>query len=593
MNINDLKFLPQRLNNVQNSNQQRCYLENSASTDTFERSTSTVSFKGGQTKVAQTAAKTLAESAKDVLNNSEMLAKFGAFAAAAFAGLASLAAGKSDETTQVAETLLDAFNKAEQASIPSQEINSEIKNKDIDDDEIRVITPEYKEVVETTQEESLTEIQENIVSINVNENTDFVKVGFPKKHGRFSQEQIQLKNLVENYELPEDSANKLFELCEVAIKSKENTLEKYGFDTLFLTKQLPLHSETLEDCENFINNLYEQYKNPNTKVESETSPSTANIEATSNTQEISSELDEVYVPQGEQEVRVGTKVVGKIDVTGYKSYKQKCEEKVALAEAKAKEKIEVSSETTKVENVETENNVRKSKRARFTKTNPKEDFINTNIETVDDNREILHFKIPGTLEPNVKNNLTRLLLRFEDYLTENGKVRVKWMHRSPLSEKVLVDDIKQEILFRQGGDCPYRNITIEDAEDLAELIDGDYRFKELFTLHSALRLIDRFVNFDSDVPLEEQCSYAITKLYNALQKAMSNGVDIEVFEDFKHNAFAGRMVIEPDKNTNPEAFDIAGSYPIKITICENQDDPSGYQINRKLPLISTIFSKGL
>ena len=87
MNINDLNFLPQRLHSVQNNNPQRCYLEKSTTTDTFERTTSKVSFKGGQTKVAQTAVQSLAESAKDVLNNSKILTGLGASFAAAFTGV--------------------------------------------------------------------------------------------------------------------------------------------------------------------------------------------------------------------------------------------------------------------------------------------------------------------------------------------------------------------------------------------------------------------------------------------------------------------------------------------------------------------------
>lgn len=575
MNINDLKFLPQRLNNTSQNQQQRYYLTNST-TDTFEKTTSAVSFKGRETKVAQTLTKTLQESAKDILANSEILAKFGAFTAAAFAGLAALASGKSDETTQVAETLVAAFNKSEENN---EEPTREIIN-DINDDNIRVVTPEYKEIEETPQEEILD---------TTDESTSLVQATFPKKHGKYSKEQLALKEMVEGYQLKEDSANKLYEICEEILKSKEASLEKYGFNSAVLLTELPTHSETLEDCEAFIDKLYEQYKNPQT--ETKTEPIN---EPNASAEESSLEVEEIYVPEGEKEVLTGSKVLGKIDVTGYKSYIQKVEEKKALAEAKAKEVAEKEQNpTTAVADTSTDNKTVKVKRARIVKTNPKEDFRKTSLDSVDKNNEILHFKIPGTLEPNVKNNLTRLLLRFEDYVSKDNTIWTKWMHRTPISDAVLVDDIKQEIRFRQGGDCPYRNISVEDAEELADLINGDYRFKDLFTLHSALRLIDRFVNFDSDVPLEEQCSYAITKLYNALQKAMSNGVDIEVYEDFKHEAFAARMVIEPDKKANPDAFDIAGSYPLKITICENQDDPSNYQFSRKLPIISTIFSKGL
>ena len=185
------------------------------------------------------------------------------------------------------------------------------------------------------------------------------------------------------------------------------------------------------------------------------------------------------------------------------------------------------------------------------------------------------------------------MLKFQEYILKNETEKVRWMFRSPIPENVLADDIKKEINYRKGGNCPYKNITTEDAEALAEVINNDSRFKDLFNLHSALRLIDRFVNFDSDKPLEEQCDHAISKLYEAIQKALSNGVDIEVYEDSKYNTYAARIVIEPDKETNPAAYEIAGSYPLKITICENQEDPMFYARSKKLPLISTIFSKGL
>ena len=225
------------------------------------------------------------------------------------------------------------------------------------------------------------------------------------------------------------------------------------------------------------------------------------------------------------------------------------------------------------------------------KTDLTKEKDNTEFSVEDSQNNIYKFKIPGTISNDYLKNLTMLLLQFEEKYNQTCGSS-KWMHRHPVTENVREIDISNEIKKRRLGTSPYKNITPEQAVDLKELINSDSRYSEMFTLHSALRFIDRFVDFDSNVPIQEQSRKNLDYLFEALNTAFHNGVQIEPYQDCKHEAYGARIIVDSDSKRNPAAYKLAGSFPLMLTICENQPIRGYYNKRNKTPLISTIFADG-
>ena len=579
MNINNFKFSPVRLNDAQQNNQKKHRSIDFAS-DSFER-TSEIAFKGAKDKILQTTAKTLQDSAKEILGNSDLLAKFGAFAAAAFAGLATLASGRKDETTQIAETLVDAFSKTEENNEQTQEVVN-----DIEEDDIRIITPEYSTVAETSQEENT----------QADNSAELVQARFPKKHGKFSKEQLVLKEMVESYRLREEQVNKLYEICDEIIKSKEASIDKYGFNTEYLLTELPMHSETLEDCETFINKLHERYKKLLAEVKAEPVDNSKTL-----VEKPEVKTEEIYITDGEREVKPGIKVVGKVDISGYKPYRKT---------EKTNNATPSKTESQKVENKE------KIARTRIN-VNEEELVLETKLDSIDSKNMSYNFRIPGTLNPvYAKKYLTKVMTNFESTFEEKFYPSIvqeqrengikeedipkspKWLTSKPIPDVDLEYYIRKEITDRNKDVSSYTNISTDDAEYLADLIEYEPRFRKFFTLHAALRFIDRVVDFSSQEDPSVQIEEKLDLFFSALTKALSQNIKIDSYsqKDFKDESkiyYGTRIILEPDEKNNPELYDFAGSFPLIIGLSENQPRSDYYDFKNKTPLIHTIFFQGL
>lgn len=217
------------------------------------------------------------------------------------------------------------------------------------------------------------------------------------------------------------------------------------------------------------------------------------------------------------------------------------------------------------------------------------DANETKFTLKDITNKVYNFRIPGTISSDYKKNLTALLVKFEENFTATFG-RSKWMYRQAIKDNVSEADIINEINNRKYGKSPYKNITSAKAPILLQILQNDKRYSEMFTLHSALRFIDRFIDFNSYVSVKEQSSKNLNDLFLAINKALSQGVRIEAYQDCNHGAHAARLIIEPNLDKNPEAFKLAGSFPLMITICENQPKMGYYNTRMKKPLISTIFA---
>lgn len=541
MNISGIKIFSKNQNNIQQNNQVKNYLVSNNSLDRFEsnNSNSKPTFKANPLALQKTAQK--------ILNTPELSQKFAGFLAAGFSALVGLAIGKElnpsdDKDLNTAGNLAEIFTKL-QAKEEEKEVSAE-QNLDVE----KVESSE-----KTDETDFIDSIEDDEIRV-LGKKDELAKVNFPKRRGRLTKHQTELKKMVENLELKKEFADKLSELCEVAVCSKEDTLAKYGFDTESLVIQSLQVLDKPEQFEAFINSTYEQYKNPTPEIRPSQTVEQSKIEATD---------DNIEVLNG---IKIGSIPAEKVEHT--------------RKHIKRAEKVEIPNETEPIQ---------KPVRLYTSKTATERDYA----KAIDKENGIFYFKIPGTVNGDVKEHLTHLLLKFQRVMCEQKDEHTKWTFKRPMYKNVLRDDVIQEITYHKNGTSRYKNLELTDADSIAEMINQEERFYELFDLHSTLRLIDRYVNFSSEIPIQEQCKNVLDKLFIAIQKALSNGVKVETYQDSKHNSYAARIVIEPDKEQNPEAYEIGGTFPLKITICEKQSDPSYYNKYNKTPIISTIFSKGL
>lgn len=534
MNILGVTNLQTQKNPIEAQNRKKYYLTKTSETDSFQ-TTANVAFKANPQKIAQ-----------EILKNEKLSQKFMSLLAMGASALMATAMGcKSESNTEqeeinpfgnifenfAQEKDEDSLKELQQVKEENLKYKEEIENLKKEIADLKSNSEKAPEI-ETIQEEAKqTTIQEQLKLGNI-ETTPLVEVVFPKKRGRLSKEQANLKQAVEELHITEESATKLSEICHILLNTKIENNEEYDNKLKTLTENITHLKETPEALEKFITDAYPKFK---TIVQSE---ETETIDA---------------IVDNSLKINIAApKIVAKIDL----------------------DKIEPQ------------------RKPRIKVLDPNKDFEKTEISALDDTNEIFRFKIPGTLDTNVKNNLTRLLLKYENHLT-GIKDKPKWMHARPISPRVYKLNIKKEIELRNQGDSPYRNITTEDVDMLASLINSEPRFNEYFTLHAALRLIDRLVNFNSDIPLEIQTKEVIDKLLTAIQKGLSNGIEIENYVDHTYHANGARIIINTDPNINPEAFDISGSFDLILGICENQPDPKFYSTRNKTPLICTIFANGI
>ena len=104
--------------------------------------------------------------------------------------------------------------------------------------------------------------------------------------------------------------------------------------------------------------------------------------------------------------------------------------------------------------------------------------------------------------------------------------------------------------------------------------------------------MERFINYTSDVPIQEQVSNGMNVLGKTIQKALSLG--IEVIPHDMSNTNPKTDVTTINKNATiiipPEYFDddakkIFGTYPLKLGLCRAGK-------NNQKALICTIFPQG-
>lgn len=375
-----------------------------------------------------------------------------------------------------------------------------------------------------------------------------VQFVFPKKGCRLKTNETKLRALTENMSMPADYAERLQNVCKKLFGKENYTVEDKVLSATEITTLLYDELVDKKDDLNSVKSIIDKY---NSYLEAPVEGVKPNTE-----ENIALETNVTT-----QENPKGPKIVGKIP----------------------KDKLTPES------------NARD-----FITRNAKGEIININST----------FSIgkDESTEDFVNKIYRKFVHEIYGAYKDNAIEKPKWLTGESLPERVLSRDIKSEI-ENQTGEHRYKNIVGLDYDELADIINADPRYKQLFTIHSALRFIDRFVCFDddSDVPsIEEQSKYLLDKLFDLIKPPyLSNSdknivpVTIEVYKyedkDHKYNKDNGkygyriilRNVKLNDYNKNAEPRDIA------IGFAEKQAGKTYKAVKNenKMGIVSTIFPK--
>lgn len=532
--------------------------------DTFVKSP--VAFKGAEQKAAAQGAKTLLE--------------LGTFTAVVFAAFKKLTGGNDDikdaDIDITNNSFLDYFNKIvglkDEKIKELEEENTKLKQEN---DELK---SKHETIKSDSEEKTEDELPKEQTESNIEqEEVQFVK--FPPKRGLLSAEQRTLKDIVTKLNISPEYNEKLTAICSDIIKKGSKDPENK-------TRTINLASE-LEGCTGDIEKLKSVIDKYDVNKENKAAEETEIPEQPNEETDSAEQYDEVYDPVSKRKL-TGPKTVGTIDLSQIKERK------------KTRPRIFTNGDTVAL----TANGEVLKEGA-----NPlgAASLDSAKIVPSSETSGIYTFSLPGTVHAGTKVYLTKALELFEkQYLAEVRKEAkekgikaeyVQWMYRRPTGF-VSRNDVLNEVekCKTHGIRSKYNIITRTTAESVADAINEDSRFRELFTFHAATKFIDRLVDFNSEEPIEDQVHNALDVLENILQLAFKNGVDMEEHDDifFSKNMdkkesvdiYKGTNITIPTECYTEEARKIFGSYPLKLGICR-----SGKSEHKAV--ICTIYPKGV
>lgn len=533
MNISNLNFLPQKIdtNNINQTNQQKYFVTSKIEADSFEKTgNKQVSFKGAPQNIY-----------KKILENPDLSQKFMKLIAMGAAALLALASGNDS-------------NKETEEIINPNATDENLSNL------IKEVLNQESEAVESNE----TPAQEDIEDSEAN--NDLVNVEFPKRRGKLSFAQQALKETVNELKVSQSTSEKLTAICQ-SLLDKNKT--DYGIDAKTLAEDLASKNGNIEELEAYINECFEKYENKATTQELnppvEETPSEDNSTDSQEAEEVSTSGETTDI----KAKTTGGRVVGHVDLEKLEALKKKVQSTEKPSSQKSAEK---------------------PARERFRIWDAYSEYKKATTSIIDREKGVFSFRIDKVMDRNVKTNLTILLLNFEE-LSSKVLKRSKWIHHTGLQDRVLKEDIIQEL--KSYDKSPYKQVMNYDPEEVAELINEVDEFKKLFRLHSALRFIDRFFDLDNGLPTPEECKEKIHILYKAINTAIKNGLEIQSYKNFnkisQEDEYAARLVIEPDEVKNPYAYMLSPDTPILLTVCEKQSRYNYYKDN-KTPIINTLYA---
>lgn len=481
---------------------------------------------------------------------------------------------ENNEKNQEIEVYKQKIEQLEQENSNLKQLLEKKEQKENTFQNIDNPTPESEDNTDETdsvpQEQDLPQ-EELIENTETTQTPEYVFV-FPKKRaGILSKSQKELKEITSQLTLDQELGDKLTQICTELLQNGSHNIEGQITDNKDITDELVknLSSCTIETLPQIIDEFYTKCELTN-KENSETQKDLTEQNEIQNTTISAQEKPSVEIFETEKPVLPGVTIKGKIDLDCIKERGKR-----TAASRKKEAQNDIITE--------------KKKRPRITKpviSNPEKDFSTiSTLEVKNENTKSSIFTIPGTADKNVMLNLKRLLLQFEHQIEkEDSNPRYQ-------CGKALSLNIDDNAIMKELRDHDYAHIDKNNITDIKDAINSDPRFHEMFTLHAAMRLIDRFADFNSTESLDIQCHNILDKLDQVLQKSFKEGLEVRRYKD-DNGRIGLRLFVTEDIYDN-ETRAVFGSYPFRLGICENQPDSTYYNKRNKQPLICTIFTKGI
>ena len=220
----------------------------------------------------------------------------------------------------------------------------------------------------------------------------------------------------------------------------------------------------------------------------------------------------------------------------------------------------------------------KNKKKRFRTIDPDVDFeMATSVSFDEGIHDAMSFNIPGTLDANVRNNLLRLLKRFKkEYANKFNNSKIRWKKKDPATH------LTRSIVINEIADASknYMNINTTKAEFIANAINNIPEMK-MFTIHGALRFVDRYVEFmefdgTPRYDYENQIKNLLAHFNYILQKSMKEGLII--FPN-KERGFVSPNVLIDLTRSKSKSASLFGSYYITLDIVQDRSDENSVLIN--------------
>lgn len=471
--------------------------------------------------------KGIQDTAMQILKNPNKILSGAGFAAAFYAALEALANGKEIFGNDAAQAAAEKFVESE-----SEQIQENIEQTD--DNDVLPVVQEKPAELESEQIEEYVEIEkEPAVLEPAKESETSVKksIELPRRHGGESSAEKALRGSVEKIDnVSEDAEQKLLEIWN-HIMSKGG-LKEGEFKALSFKDKEAKKAEFYKLAEDISKALDEASENPKLIEEA-----------------INKFHRQIFRPYYAKVPDLpGFNVVGKISPETLAKMDRKPFDRLKVGETAGKS--EVTSNTTP-------------------RTNSKDSW--TYVAT-------------GTLKDTFRLNLYYF---WKDCKTRIGKnnpdEHIAWAKGYPIPSYVTKEYIINEIVKKSD----YEHVSIANAGIIADAINNTPLLKNNFSIHAALRFIDRFVDFKSEEGINEQLANLTNKLVTAIEKDFKEGAVVAKYKD--PNGYIATNITLNMKNADKEVQRMLGTSNILLSVGENKNTSNN---NVKYGIIKTIISQG-
>ena len=525
-----MKILPIMYSqNTINKNEQIRYSRFETPQDTFTKNIASSKPSFGH-------AESLAKLAQEVITDPKTMQKYAQYMTEAFLTLLGIAGGKemikfvSDNNTPVdliaenARLKLEIEELRQMSGISSMD---ETKEEEKDDTVALQEKPSDNHPVQSTEDE-------NPPKPSIHRSKHVI---FPKKPGKLSNGQRQLKSIAEKLRLSKDDCAKLTAICAKSLEKGVYIIDNKKTDNsklaMMLADELKQNKKEPEaviakyyklfglDTENSVQTV----ETPNVATEEEQN---GNLPATSES--------EAAVPETKTQEEPSEQTT---EATNEKSNPEISEQEDSANQNTPSDPQSPSNVAPRIDachiNVATYD------------IDPTE--LHTkgqNVVLIDAKSDLYSYYDTSTFEHDIYTIFQNMQRKFESavYKNKRDRQRVNWIATSGTAYRVT-DNAVENGIKSLLGESACEHLTTDDTTEVAYAINADRRFGEYFRLHGAIRLIDRFANFDDpDTPLEEQCHEMLDCFENIVKRAFHNRINIKLYVD-ENGDFGERIAISP------------------------------------------------